>query len=1438
MPDANGKPTFHEIIASIGYGAYEKHVRIGGEFRDPKYGTPVTINNQQGYANHLQDVINHPNTKAAYDPVTKQGFIYNKDLNVIIHLNSSEFNQKAGTAYRIENPQALTRDSSGRSVTRFDKSVNADIDALGEKVVRSRNPSDVKAIVTAFAQEHPFGPRVSNTMTDAMIAAAARTLEGRGGGPTDADRTDFQTHRQAEAEALALRTRIAERTAAIVKDISERVRAGATITDSPDGKVRTIVPHDPAQPRYEIAHTNAGAKVTVTLGEGPPEVVSLDKSQANHLKNDVPEQKSLGIRERLRDVMSAAGVDGELVKNNSKQYFIISADGKDSYTITRKDDGTLRIDVESDSAHGKVTDSVDLSKNQSDALSRTFRGSGFTHFQGLRNFATSVVLAVGLTLATPGSAEAKVPAPDRVAVVEAPATRRETPVVESDRPVVGGTTPKPPQTGTLPDQTGTRTPPVTGVDVDGNGVRTGGTSGSGGDVPRVANTGSVDGDGASRSRWQQAVTDAGGAKGIAAHVVGKAGYGISAFHLSQQLFGENSTLKSDLKNDAVRTRALTAVSLDAAVFATDTVIYGANAAKYLRHLDKLDDIARLASTSSKFAKFSRAAGPIGTVVSIGTSALDYSISETLEDGSRAAKAVGGAGGGLGGAGVGALIGSFICPGLGTAIGAGIGGLAGGYGGAKLAEHVWADDFQERFDDKALARLQENLGKLKGIGNDLEKFVKVEKQAEDAYKRLNAAYDGTDISKMDHKQILGIDAARLKGMDDALKSYQDNRREMARLIDLTMLTPGDQQTLDEVMKFVQERKAFLDLKEKHLRDAGDTDALARLAQERTKLAEAESEIVRWKGLNEAIAKQYGATSQDGLRKAEEELAPTTKAVADRKALVIDYQDKIRKHDAAKEQQTFERTLTQRVEKVNTLFNGGQRDDALMQRSAALLSLVESGEIDQKTFDEASAEIKTLRVQHTKDLAEMNRLKGGFLAMTKTEQDHRTDPYRKNYADHNLANLSAVNARMKGITDSFKVSQDVTNHTLKAAENAVALRTIADSGAEITGDTAVKVSGHIVNIARHTTETITLLSQDQKATAQALHSEWGKFQSRDVVNIPRYAQLREQSVSLVSGIDQKVEDIDRYQRSLRDTLENGYKLGERRIPLSDPKERQNMQGLIDRLETLKVQYSDESNKILQDIEKVTDNVNKRVLERGGATITLDSKGMVSSYSVGDKTITFKANERPLLVDANANIYNNTTSLKGAEGVDFYLYRNGVVTKMGETFQGTRTQDVAQLRTIDDEQARQQVQQTEKELTDRIKGKTIRNALSEMPAAAPVPQAQEPEPQASVAEPVAGGALVADNAVDNDPAYIEAAIALEKVSAGEGLDAMEKSALARILSGPDSNSAVVAALTSRYGDALKEFDPSSTQGSQSEGGVSVRPYQVALQSSQSLRSMTAIS
>ncbi len=969
--------------------------------------------------------------------------------------------------------------------------------------------------------------------------------------------------------------------------------------------------------------------------------------------------------------------------------------------------------------------------------------------------------------------------------------------------------------------------PRTSVD-EGAGTKSTASGAGSGDDPSVAlvRTGHGEGDeqGAKRSRWSQAVADAGGGKVVAAHIVTKAGYGLSAFHLSQQLFGENSTLKSDLKNDDVRSRAIAAVALDATVFTANTVEHvaeGAKYLKYLKNLDKLDDLARVASNASKVSKFSKFAGPVGTAVTIVTTGLEYSIAETLEDGSRAARAIGGGAGGVGGGIIGGIIGFCLGGPPGAAIGAGIGGVGGGFGGAALSDKLFAEEFQEKFDDDAIARQRENLKKLEGLGNNLENFVDREKALTEAYKRLDDLYTQTNTKDKDYKAVLAIDGRTMAHLDLAMTGYREARLGLSRLVQSSMLSQEDIRTLESVNEFVQKRLQFLDFKEQHLREAGDQAALERLAEDRKGLKQAADNIGRWLSVNDAIKENYGKDNADALQRAEKDIATLDQAVSERKTHLHDYQTRIQKHQAAVEQNAFQKSLSQKLEKVNAVYNSGEIDRQLMQRNAALLQLVESGRLDESTLKDAKAEITALLTTHSKELTEMTAQQAKFASMARVERAHCADTFKKQYATQNLANLKAISSRITELTDSHKVTEEITGHALKAAESAAALRTLVHSGQELSGDAATGASGHIATIAEEQVAIIGLLSKDLIGTTQRLHGEWAKLGTRDIVDVSRYIELRDQSVRIREGIAAKLTEIESARKNVRETLDQGYLLGDKRVPVTDEAERQRLEAVVLRLDTLKNDYTVQAESIRTDIEQATQEINSRVIEREEATVTLDRKGQVATYTAGEKTTVFPARSRPLLVDQNANIYNSTTSLKASDTA-LYVYRNGVVTAVGEIYQGTRSQDTRQLTTIRDAQERSQVKEAERELVRKLSGKTIKDAVSE------VPQPSASKQQPSGVENLDSGALETPDdeaervAMENgecvfvdDPDYIEAAIALEKMKSGEDLDEMERQSLREFLQSDSTSPEKLSHIREQYAAVLAGFEQTEEESS---GGSSV--------------------
>ncbi|MBP7759726.1 MAG: hypothetical protein KA099_04105 [Alphaproteobacteria bacterium] len=955
-----------------------------------------------------------------------------------------------------------------------------------------------------------------------------------------------------------------------------------------------------------------------------------------------------------------------------------------------------------------------------------------------------------------------------------------------------------------------------------------------GDSPSVAlvRTGHGEGEdqGTKRSRWTQAVADAGGGKVVAAHIVTKAGYGLSAFHLSQQLFGENSTLKSDLKNDDVRNRAIAAVALDATVFTANTVEHvaeGAKYLKYLKNLDKLDDLARVASNASKISKFSKFAGPVGTAVTIVTTGLEYSIAETLEDGSRAARAIGGGAGGIGGGIIFGVIGFCIAGPPGAAIGAGIGGVGGGFGGAALSDKLFAEEFQENFDDDAIARQKKNLSKLEGLGNNLENFVEREKALTEAYKRLDDLYTQTNTKGKDHTAVLAINGRTMGHLDLAMTGYREARLGLSSLVESSMLTQEDIRTLESVNEFVQKRLQFLDFKEQHLREAGDQAALSRLAEDRKGLKQAAENIGRWLSVNDAIKENYGKDNADARQRADKDISTLEQAVSERKSHLHDYQTRILKHQAAVEQNSFQKSLSQRLEKVNTTYNSGETDRQLMQRNAALLQLVESGQLDESTLKDAKAEISALQARHGKELSEMTAQQAKFASLSRVERTHCSDPYKKQYANQNLASLKAISSRITELTDSHKVTQEITGHAIKAAESGAALHTLVESGQELSGSPAAIASGHIATIAEEQVAIIGLLSKDLTSTAQRLHGEWSQLGTRDIVDVSRYIELRDQSVRIREGIVGKLSEIEAARQTVQETLDKGYRLGDKHLPVTDEAARARLEALVLRLDALKNEYSTQAESVRTDIEQATQNLNSRVIERDEATLTLDRKGQVATYTAGEKTIVFPARSRPLLVDQNANIYNSTTSLKASDTA-FYLYGNGVVTAVGEVYQGTRSQDTRQLTAIRDAQERTQVKEMEQELVQKLRGKSIKDAVSEVPRP---PETEPPTPHAENLD--TGAAETPEDEADmvafengecvfeGDPDYIEAAITLEKLKMGETLDDMESLSLHEFLESDKTSPEKLARIREQYAGVLAVFEQTEEE---SAGGRSATYAQYA--------------
>ena len=295
--------------------------------------------------------------------------------------------------------------------------------------------------------------------------------------------------------------------------------------------------------------------------------------------------------------------------------------------------------------------------------------------------------------------------------------------------------------------------------------------------------------------------------GLASHAAGGAGFGLSAFHLYSQLGDENSTFYRDLENEEVDGRAITALSLDATAFVADSVIIGTTAlqaGRALRAADSLADAAQVLSGVSSASKFARVAGPVGVGITVVTTGLEYSIAETNEDGRRAGQAVGAGGGALGGAAIGAGLTWWLGPGAG--IGAAVGGLIGAFGGGYAGGEYLDDDFQEYFDENALAEQQRNLEKMQGIGANLEAFIELENDVAEAYSQLQARYRALNTDGMSEDDILAISPAQRAALEEAARTYEEKRTALSMAVPGAYLSSADEHTLADVQDFIQQRYA--------------------------------------------------------------------------------------------------------------------------------------------------------------------------------------------------------------------------------------------------------------------------------------------------------------------------------------------------------------------------------------------------------------------------------------------------------------------------------------------------------------------------------------------------------------------------------------------------------------------------------------------------------
>ena len=775
----------------------------------------------------------------------------------------------------------------------------------------------------------------------------------------------------------------------------------------------------------------------------------------------------------------------------------------------------------------------------------------------------------------------------------------------------------------------------------------------------------VDPDVRRSSPWTDALreVDGGGSRvgTFAQQTAGKAGFGLSAFHLKQQLLGEDSTFKRDIQNEEVAGMAKTALALDVGAFALDTVDLSADLtrgglalAKSAGYLDEAANLTRLGSGVSTLSKVGRVAGPIGTAITVVTTGIEYNIAASTDDGKRAGQAVGAGGGALGGAAIGAGIGVWFF-GVGAAPGAAIGGIIGAFGGGYVGGETLDDDFQEYFDAQTLEEQMENLGKLEGIGENLDKFQELEQQYTDALEHLQEAYQGTDVE--------AIEAAQL--------DFEAKRMALTGHIEDSLLTESEIATLDSVEEFIHKQAQFYAEKEQRLTAAGDTEALQRLEESRQGLEQAAISIHRLKNLSELIGEGYGHNEAEAIQKAEEQIATVG-------AMVDERQENITEYQAALVQQGFQRSVGAQLDIINDAYNDGATDHALMQSSAALMGLVEGGKMNAEVLAEASHDISQLSQQHEAELAQIKEAQAELLALTEAQRNGGESEFKQG----NLEALEQYNTQIADLVASYEATGQVLDQAMTMAENAAAVSDLEISA--LVADEA---------IAAEVTE---------------IQSEFQQALEKDVLNPAEVAALQERASILKQSAEDTLSQASAREAQIQDMLENGIEVNGERHPVENEVTRQKLEEMLENTQEIKQQSTQQIEALDKNLSDATQELDTRVLDQESYDVTLDREGYVSSYGAGGSVETFAEGARPMLVDENANIYKSVSGIENVPA-ELSLYNGSVITKAGEPYQETAKEDRIQRREIEDRSERRDVRQEERALVKELDGKTIGDAVT---------------------------------------------------------------------------------------------------------------------------------
>ena len=843
-------------------------------------------------------------------------------------------------------------------------------------------------------------------------------------------------------------------------------------------------------------------------------------------------------------------------------------------------------------------------------------------------------------------------------------------------------------------------------------------------------------DAVTNSKWTKALNIAGES------AVRNTGIVLGGYHLYSQLFAENSTFKNDLKNDNVKTRAITALAIDGTVFAAESINLAAKGVKFARGgINLASDLAPLGAGASKLAKISRVAPAIGTVATLVTTTLEISIGYANEDGKRIVEAIGSGGGTVAGAAGGAAFCSWAAPGgpPGWLIVGGcglVGGIGGGMAGGKAADILFSKVMQEHIDASPLEDQKEKLAQLEIIGVKSELFEKLNTNVVQTYELIGAQYEITNINS-DYVYPLAVDDKIIDGLVNSTEGHWDARINLADNIDQIVLSKKDIDALDDVETFLVGRQIInRDVKVPHLTASDDKEALKRIDDNAPKIVAALEKIMDIR-IADATAKQmYGATKEDALERANTEVTKLEQNITDRVILISESQSVIHTNNAAEAQQSFEQTLSNRIGRFDMAYGNGSTDAKLIQSSIVLIALVETGNMDAQTFSEASIDIEDIQQDHDQELRQMRTNRARLAEMTQEQKGLVDHQYSRKYTSHNLKTLRGINARTADVVETYKETESLANHAMKAAESAVAILDIK-AGKLINTDMLVngdlnkgtqilhmspdstsqysdnaEIADHTLNIAEHSIAIKSIFAEDMSGNIQKIYDMLAKEQDRSVPRLDQIASLTERSQPLIQISKQTIDEINTYSLKIKDMLDNGVNIDGTQHLITSAQNIQRLENILSDADLMKNQYLNQIN-IVRDRALVAENdVSNRVLNVNGAAITLDNKGYVSSYTTEDKTHVFKVGQRPMLIDQDANIYNKTVGLND-DNIALALYSpRRAITQIGEEYQSHWRSDLKHLRTIEDKTERGEVKQSEEDLVASLRGKNINDAISKDP------------------------------------------------------------------------------------------------------------------------------